>query len=338
MSNQSRWLKSIPPPQSANVSQSDVARIAREKREREQQQALNESRLAPTDFTPPAESEPPTFNAPAADSVPPAEFAAGTKRTGQPVRNEPGAKTEGAVLLPVDSPHLRTPHEITDKILPTLKPGSQIVLLRLYRLSAGFGTSRCHVSIPKLSSACNISETQIRIFLRDLETRKLIKRLSVDLTNKNQSERGITFEVLLPRLATTKSAPPTDSVPPMKNAAGSDSEPNKVNTQKENTQTQDAPSAVVGVGSKFTIEECRKYARHLQSTGQGIKNPGGYATTIKRTGEADKLIESFLNPAMTEAASTFFTSQCPDCHGSGFKKSVTGSGVAKCKHERLSHN
>jgi len=330
MSNQSRWLKPVPPPQSANVSQSDVARIAREKREREQQQqqAIDESQSATMDFIPSAESEPPAFIVPATDFTPPA------KRTSQPVRNEPGAKTEGAALLPIDSPHLRTPHEITDKILPTLKPGSQIVLMRLYRLSAGFGTSTCHVSIPKLSSACNISETQIRIFLRDLETRKLIKRLSVDLTNKNQSERGITFEVFLPRLATTKSVPPMKSVPPVKNVAGTESEPNKVNTQKQNTQTQEA--AAVGVGSRFRIEECRKYAKHLQSTGQGINNPGGYATTIKRTGEADELIQAFLHPvAPTQSVNT---NACPDCQGSGFyyPNGING-GVAKCKHEKLPH-
>jgi hypothetical protein len=164
--------------------------------------------------------------------------------------------------------------------------------------------------------------------------RKLIKRLSVDLTNKNQSERGITFEVLVPRLATTKSAPPVNSAPPVKNAAGTESEPNKLNTQKENTQTQDVPSAVVGVGSKFTVEECRKYANHLQSTGQGINNPGGYATTIKRTGEADELIQEFLHPSAI--AQSRDISQCPDCQGSGFyyPNGING-GVAKCKHIKL---
>jgi hypothetical protein len=48
-------------------------------------------------------------------------------------------------------------------------------------------------------------------------------------------------------------------------------------------------------GSKFTIEECRRYAEHLHTTGQGIKNPGGYATTIKRTGDVDAQIEEFLS-------------------------------------------
>jgi hypothetical protein len=101
---------------------------------------------------------------------------------------------------------------------------------------------------------------------------------------------------------------------------------------KNNTHTE--PD--VCVGSKFTIEECRKYAQHLQSTGQGINNPGGYATTIHRTGEADRLIENFLRPQAPSLSSTLDTSQCPDCHGTGFyyPKGVEG-GVARCKHEQL---
>jgi len=204
--------------------------------------------------------------------------------------------------------------------------------MRLYRLSAGFGSNTCHVSIGKLANACNISETQIRIFLRDLEQRKLIKRMSVDLANKVQSERGITFEVLLPRLGATKSTAGVKNIGGVNFVGGVDSEPNKVNTQKENTQTQE-PSAGVRVGSKFTIEECRRYAQHLQSTGQGINNPGGYATTIHRTGEADELIERFLNPVMSIPLDV---SQCPDCKGSGFYyPNGSAGGVAKCKHQKL---
>lgn len=286
--------------------------------------------------TPPIKTEPPAETAAPSISVAPVEFTAGSKRTGQPLRNEPAAdsappaKTKGATLLSADAPHLRTPHEITDGILPTLKPGCQVVLMRLYRLSAGFGSNTCHVSIGKLVSACNISETQIRIFLRDLEQRKLIKRLSVDLANKVQSERGITFEVLLPRLAAMKSAAGAKTAGGTNFAGGVISEPNKVNTQKENTQTQEVG---VRVGSRFTIEECRSYAQHLQLTGQGINNPGGYATTIHRTGEADELIERFLNPTVSTQVDI---SQCPDCKGSGFyyPDGPTG-GVAKCRHEKL---
>jgi hypothetical protein len=112
--------------------------------------------------------------------------------------------------------------------------------------------------------------------------------------------------------------------------------PNKEKIIKETTQTQDEPVLGVRGGSKFTIEECRKYAQHLQATGQGINNPGGYATTIHRTGEADMLIESFLRPEAPSPASNFDASKCPDCHGTGFfyPKGVEG-GVARCKHEQL---
>ncbi|MGA9994462.1 MAG: hypothetical protein WBP93_03555, partial [Pyrinomonadaceae bacterium] len=92
----------------------------------------------------------------------------------------------------------------------------------------------------------------------------------------------------------------------------------------------------VRVGSKFTIEECRKYAEHLRSTGQGINNPGGYATTIHRTGEADLLIDNFLHPEAADSSPNLDTTQCPDCNGSGFyyPKGIEG-GVARCKHEQL---
>lgn len=109
---------------------------------------------------------------------------------------------------------------------------------------------------------------------------------------------------------------------------------NKNNNKELKNNTHTEPD--VCVCSKFTIEECRKYAQHLQSTGQGINNPGGYATTIHRTGEADVLVESFLRSQTPSPSSTLDTSQCPDCHGTGFyyPEGVEG-GVARCKHEQL---
>jgi hypothetical protein len=142
--------------------------------------------------------------------------------------------------------------------------------------------------------------------------------------------------MLLPQAARAKSSSPAISSLPAKNSAGEEIADNKVNTLKENTQTQDAPPAGVCVGSKFTLEECRRYAKHLQSTGQGINNPGGYATTIHRTGEADVLIENFLHPEVVSTPSNLDASQCPDCNGTGFYyPQGTEGGVARCKHERL---
>jgi hypothetical protein len=112
--------------------------------------------------------------------------------------------------------------------------------------------------------------------------------------------------------------------------------PNKDNNKDLINTHSNTNGVGVGVGSRFTLEECRKYAKHLQSTGQGINNPGGYATTIHRTGEADLLIERFLHPEETNPASNFDASQCPDCSGTGFyyPQGAEG-GVARCKHEQL---
>lgn len=88
-------------------------------------------------------------------------------------------------------------------------------------------------------------------------------------------------------------------------------------------------------GSKHSIETCRHYAEYLQKTGQGITNPGGYATTIYRTGEADDLIDKFLNP---DAIASGDESKCFDCKGVGFlyPEGIERGIVTKCKHLRLS--
>ncbi len=118
------------------------------------------------------------------------------------------------------------------------------------------------------------------------------------------------------------------------------------NTEKKTqgkTHTQHSvPRAThgVGVGSKFSLEECKQYASHLQSTGQGITNPGGYALTIYRSGEVDDFIEDFLTKqAQTSMSNAVDIGQCPDCRGTGFwYPKGTEMGVAKCKHERLTAN
>jgi hypothetical protein len=87
-------------------------------------------------------------------------------------------------------------------------------------------------------------------------------------------------------------------------------------------------------GSKYSLEECRRYAEHLHKTGQGINKPGGYATSIYRTGEADTLIEKFLNSVEPEPRDT---TKCPECKGTGFTypEGIGRGVVAKCKHPRL---
>jgi hypothetical protein len=119
----------------------------------------------------------------------------------------------------------------------------------------------------------------------------------------------------------------------------------RIPTKKKNTREKDSEkththkgaraSGGVRVCSKFTLEECRKYAAHLQTTGQGITNPGGYATIIYRSGEADALIKKFLHPT-ARASTSPNVSECQDCHGTGFwYPQGIERGVSKCKHKRL---
>jgi DNA-binding Lrp family transcriptional regulator len=93
---------------------------------------------------------------------------------------------------------------VLDQTLVKLDPYPRAVLLRLYRLSAGWNSDTCRVSIGKLAEHCKMGVTKVRACLRTLEADGYIKRNSIDLSNKNQNERGITFTVLLPRLAPSR--------------------------------------------------------------------------------------------------------------------------------------
>jgi hypothetical protein len=85
--------------------------------------------------------------------------------------------------------------------------------------------------------------------------------------------------------------------------------------------------------SKFSMEECRRYADHLHKTGQGITNPGGFAMTIYRSGISDAGVEKFIHP---DAQVAIDASACETCRGTGFYyPRGVAEGVVKCKHEAL---
>jgi hypothetical protein len=228
--------------------------------------------------------------------------------------------------LPNVAGYLKLSNQIVDKLLPLLEPYEQIIYLQLFRLSHGNGKSFCLISMPKLARRTRISERSAWRAVAEL-TRKGLVRREASVHGKGK-EQGISFWVATPASPAVQTSLATQS--------GHDSQAlNKRNTLKDtHNTTETSDGAGVRVGSKFSIEECRRYAKHLQATGQGINNPGGYATTIKRTGEADELIAAFLNPAAPSKAVD--ASQCPDCQGRGFyyPKGING-GVAKCKHEQL---
>jgi hypothetical protein len=230
---------------------------------------------------------------------------------------------------------------MSDRLVPELKlsPYEQAVLHRLYRLSWGWKKEECEVGMGGLAKYCVMSKSQVKRSLLSLQEKGLIENLG---TFKHGAREGNRYKVLPGLGPITGKGTVKETIVPEGRSMVSETTgvsqgivsendiKNNNNDFKTHTQTG------VGVGSRFSIEECRKYAQHLQATGQGINNPGGYATTIHRTGEADLLIESFLHPEAADPAAILDLSQCPDCHGTGFyyPQGVEG-GVARCKHEQL---
>ena len=253
------------------------------------------------------------------DSVPGVESVPGTESRNTPVQNVPGTDSVPRAESVPRKGHLRLTNEFIYDIMPRLKPSDGYVLLYLVARTHGFRQTQVTVTLDALAKACCISRSQARVNINSLIQKGYLRHLGTDSSNRNPLLRGLILEVLQP------AARGTDSIP------GTDSTPIKDKERIKETHTQ---KQGVGVGSKFTLEECKKYAAHLHATGQGITNPGGYATTIHRTGEADEAIAVFLTPE--EQLPTFDISQCPDCHGTGFwEPGGRGKGMAKCRHKQL---
>ncbi len=221
--------------------------------------------------------------------------------------------------LPAVSGYLKLGNQIVDHLLPQLEPYEQLAYLQLYRLSHGNGKPFCLVSMPKLAKRTKVSERSLWRAVAGLEDKGLVRKTAT--THGKAREQGITYWVATP-------ASPAREVS-HDPAAGHDREAhNKRNTLKDTHTT----TSGVRVGSRFALAECRRYADSLRK--DGITNPGGYATRIHRSGEADELIATFLEPV--ESAKQVDASSCPDCHGTGFyEPGGAGKGVAKCRHERL---
>jgi hypothetical protein len=234
-------------------------------------------------------------------------------------------------------------NDLSDRVIPELKlkPFEQVVLNRLYRLSRGWKSEECTVGLGALAKQCVMSRTSVQKSIGILVEKGLIEDLGED---KKGGKEGKRYRVL-PGVTITSRTIPSDTIVKDEDTIAPDTTevrgtippatPNK-NSNKDLINTHSNTDGV-RVGSKFSIEECRRYAEHLRSSGQGINNPGGYATTIHRTGEADMLIESFFHQAAPDPSPNLDASQCPDCNGTGFYyPRGTEGGVARCKHERLS--
>lgn len=227
-------------------------------------------------------------------------------------------------------------HQVTDYLNRQLATSEQAIYEQLYRLTWGYERPRVVVGFPKLAERANVGESTARSAAKALERNGLIRRHGVVFGLNH--EQGVEWEVFPPpalvkylRSREERRQRGSKSRGPSKSEGLADSEPMKENVlfSNEHTQTQ----AGVSVGSRFSLEDCRRYADHLKQTGQGITNPGGYSTKIFRSGEADAFIEAFLNPQVS-----LDIKKCPDCRGSNFiyiDPSNPDRGVRPCKHAAL---
>lgn len=240
-------------------------------------------------------------------------------------------------------------NDISDRLIPELglDPYQQAVLQRLYRLSRGWKSEECEVGLGTLAKYCVMSRSQVQRSVAKLIEKGLIECLG---SSKKGGKEGNRYRILPGSGTIPRQTIPKETIPPETTAKDTivmqDETGTRENTVvsqgivsrgtnknsnkdlKNNTHTEQS----VGVGSRFSLEECRRFAEHLQKTGQGINNPGGYATTIFRSGEFDEQIEAFLRPPDKRVEPV----GCPDCGGTGYYyPEGVQKGVKICKHERL---
>ena len=240
-------------------------------------------------------------------------------------------------------------NDISDRLIPEMEldPYQQAVLQRLYRLSRGWRSDECEVGLGTLARYCVMSRSQVQRSVAKLIEKGLVESLG---NSKKGGKEGTRYKVLpgvqtMPRQTIPSGTIVSDTTPLMTIVPEEETStrqttvvsqgivPQNTNKNinkelKNNTHTEAGGSG----GSKFSLEECRRFAVHLQKTGQGINNPGGYATAIFRSGEFDPQIEAFLKPPAASAKSD----SCPDCGGTGFYyPDGVERGVKLCKHDKL---
>lgn len=88
-------------------------------------------------------------------------------------------------------------NDLLDRVLRTLDTYEQVVLLRLCRLSWGYGVETCRVGYDGLQKACNLKKRKLQETISKLESIGYIKRLSLEQGGSERSERGTTYQILL---------------------------------------------------------------------------------------------------------------------------------------------
>jgi hypothetical protein len=166
----------------------------------------------------------------------PAPRASAAQVEPEPLHRAAAAQRAAPARQAAVAGYTRVSNDLLDRILPTLDTYDQTVLVRLYRLSRGFNSDTCRVSVPTLAKACNVSERQVRKSVSKLEARELIARVEQDFGNKDRALRGTIFRILIADPTPARGATPAHSATHVRSAAPAHGAANKDKDLKGNNK------------------------------------------------------------------------------------------------------
>lgn len=180
------------------------------------------------------------------------------------------------------------PNAILDSLLPQIEPFEQLVYLRLYRLSHGFRSETCLIGLDRLATVCRISPSTAVRAIRELEAKRLIRRLQAKLGGKMSESRGNQFWVFrppVPQIAPVSQPPSVSQTPAVTETPNKEKDDDSIkkNHHQINTgsrtagATQTAPVPGTTGGKKERETSASELLSHLAQTistyTQLTKNP-----------------------------------------------------------------
>lgn len=197
--------------------------------------AVEEEASQKASATPARRATPARYATPAPQSAP-APRASAAHDEPEPLHRAAAARRAAPAQQATVAGYTRVSNDLLDRIIPTLDTYDQSVLMRLYRLSRGFSSDTCRVSVPTLAKACNVSERQVRKSVGKLEARELIQRVEQDFGNKDKALRGTIFRILIADPTAARGATPARGAAHEYSAAAARGAANKDKALKENNK------------------------------------------------------------------------------------------------------
>ncbi|MFL6335297.1 MAG: replication protein [Pyrinomonadaceae bacterium] len=184
----------------------------------------------------PARRATPALHAAPAQQTSPAPRASAAQVEPEPLHRAAAAQYAAPAQQTTVAGYTRVSNDLLDRILSTLDTYDQVVLIRLYRLSRGFSSDTCRVSVPTLAKACNVSERQVRKSVGKLEACELVERIEQDFGNKDKSLRGTIFRILIADPTPARGATPVQGATHARSAAAAQGAANKDKDLKRNNK------------------------------------------------------------------------------------------------------